>query len=794
LPRLKIYLSFFICANFILLAACGKQADHGTAASASLASAQKLYDAGQYQAARAEIDAIIKADPKMTEAHFLAGEIAEKSGDLKTAVDEYVSAGTEKSRLAAAALLIRARAYSSAEEWIAISLADRPGDTAMKAYRALLAQRLGDSRKARADAATVLSKDTGNVIANAVLAEEALGRKDPAYALNIIETGLTTDPADKDLLRLKAQAFLQQEQPEKAIQIYKDLVSSDPTIPEYRVILAEQLARNSKVDQGEQVLRDGVAAAPGNIEMHIKLISFLAQHRDEKAVTKELISAIASTPQSTVYDIALADVYAKTSGFDAAAKVLNDAIKRAGPGQAHADAQLAFARLLIAHDDTAAARPILDGMLKANPADDGVLAVRGQLLLKDHNPAAAIQDFLSIAARQPANTAVFGSLAEAYLQNDQRKEAIAALKRILSLAPSDLAALRRIVEVQSIFGDFADAGRIVDDFLFRNPASIDARVVQVQLAAQTKDWGAADAALARLRNIPASEQRAAALDAGIREARGLSSDAAEMYKKLISNENSRFDVSVARAFARTSILAGKSSPAIETLSSFETSVGQADLGAYDLILASLYDSLGQQDKVGQLVSAAIRAAPASPAPYIQQAVAFSRKKDVPNALAILDRGIATGVPKEPLLLARAQIQRSDGRIDDAILTYREILRANPKSVVGANELADILADQQPLNKAALREARDLLQNNATFKSPAIVDTLAWSDYRLEDFAKAKDLLSSVDAEHSTLPQLRFHYGAVVIALGDRANGQNIIRETLNDNYPGRKEAARLVSD
>jgi tetratricopeptide (TPR) repeat protein len=200
------------------------------------------------------------------------------------------------------------------------------------------------------------------------------------------------------------------------------------------------------------------------------------------------------------------------------------------------------------------------------------------------------------------------------------------------------------------------------------------------------------------------------------------------------------------------------------------------------------------DKAASLVDAAIRIAPASTAPYLQQVGAFALRKDVANALAALDLGIAAGAPKEPLLLARAQIQRSSGKIGDAILTYREILRVNPRSVVGANELADTLADQKPLDKAALREARDLLQKNATFKNLAIVDTLAWSDYRLENFGKAKDLLSSVNAEQSPIPELRYHYGAVVIALGDREKGQKIIKETLNDSYPGRNEAEKLLSN
>jgi tetratricopeptide (TPR) repeat protein len=163
-------------------------------------------------------------------------------------------------------------------------------------------------------------------------------------------------------------------------------------------------------------------------------------------------------------------------------------------------------------------------------------------------------------------------------------------------------------------------------------------------------------------------------------------------------------------------------------------------------------------------------------------------------LAVLDRGIAAGAPKEPLLLARAEVQKSDGQIENGIATYRELLRINPKSVVGANEIANLLADKKSLDKAALREAHDLLQKNAPFKNQAVLDTLAWSDYRLGDFEKAKELLDLANADQSSNPQLRFHYGAVLIALGEQAKGQKIIENTFNDTYPGRNEAEDILKN
>jgi len=792
---MNIHFRLIFCASLITLPGCGKP--HGEIAAASLVTAQKLYDAGQFQSARNEIEIAIKADPKLGDAHFLAAQIAEKLDDLQTALKEYVAAdstapGTKKARIAAAALLLRAQAYSLADQWIARCLAEQPNDRAMKAYRALLKERQGNYRAARTEAHAILAEDKGSVVANAVLAEEALRGRDPAAALTMIDAGLSTNSLDNALLQLKAQAYLQQEEPDKAAQIYKSLVELGPTVVEYRAALAELLAKSSSVERGEQILRDGLEAAP-SVSMHMQLVAFLTRHRDAKAVEAELLSAIASAPELTAYDIALADVYAQTRRFDAAAKILNDAIIRARSEPAHAAAQLALARLSISRDDTAQAQAILDEMLKAKPADDEVLVVRGHLMLKDRNPAAAIQDFLSIAARQPANATVFTSLAQAYLQNNQRRESIAALNRAQNLMPSDLTILRQIVDIESGFGNFSKASRAVEDFLVRNPASKDAQVMQAELAIQSRDWAAADAALARLRKLSGSEKKAVALDAELKEAQGLNADAAERYRQLIvRKEDNKVDIFNARSFARASISAGQSLRGIDTLEQLAATVAPDDFSSYELILATLYESLGQVEKTSALIEAAIETAPLESAPYIQQAAAFARKKQIDQAFASLDRGIAAGAQKEPLLFARAEIQKSAEQVDNALATYLELLRINPKSALAANEFANLLADLRPFDQATLRQARDTLQRNALVKTQAILDTLAWLEYRLGEYKKARELLQDANVDQSSNPQLRFHYGAVLLALGENIKGHDIIKSTLNVNYPGRQEADSLL--
>jgi tetratricopeptide (TPR) repeat protein len=796
--KMDISFRFVAVVTIALLGGCAKESEADRTGSAAMEKAQRDFEAGQYMSARNQIEASLRTNPRSSDAHLLAARIAEKMEDHQTALNEYVVAdatggGRSDGRYAAAELLLRMRAYNLANEWIARCLAERPRDRTMKAYRALLAERTGDSRRARADAEAVLSENTTDVVANAVLAEQALRRADPSQALIKIDIGLSKAPSDRNLLQLKAEAFLQQRQPDKAIESYRTLVAADPASAEYRAGLAELISQNGSVADGEQSLRAGIAVAPGSDNMRLQLVSFLARHRDQASAIRELRSAIQASPGTTVYDVALADLYAEQRDFDPAADILRAAIARTARGPATNAARLALARLQLARNDVAGAQAIVDELLKARPTDDQVIAVRGQVFLKQRNADAALRDFLAIAARQPANARIFAFLAEAYLLNDQVAEAVAAMKRGLSLSPTDVESLRRLVEVQSGVGDVAAASRSVEDFLSRNPDSIPARSMQVRLAIQGKDWISAETALFHFRSEAQSGQLNTQLTAEIREGQKRYSEAANLYQKLLLwKGRDTLDISAAQAFVRTAALAGQESEAIDVLTRLGSSVDTADRAAYELALATLHQGLGQEDTAAALVNSAIKRTPASPAPYLQKAGFLVQKNDFAGALTTLDSGRGAGAPAEPLLLMRAKLQTSNGQLADAIATYRELLRLDPNSAVVANELTNVLADQDPVEKNALREARDLLQRNALFKPLAVTDTLAWADYRLGELQRANDLLGKVRADLSPNPQIRFHYGAILIAVGETTKGEGLIKTTLADTYPGREEAGRLI--
>ena len=202
--------------------------------------------------------------------------------------------------------------------------------------------------------------------------------------------------------------------------------------------------------------------------------------------------------------------------------------------------------------------------------------------------------------------------------------------------------------------------------------------------------------------------------------------------------------------------------------------------------------MGDDAKASETYAMAIHEAPLDPSGYLQQASALANKGDPVQAVALLDRGMTAGAPREPLLLAKAIIEGDTGHTEEALAAYRDILTRDSQSIVAANNLTSLLADRKPLDASALKEARNGLLPLARTNSPAILDTLAWADYRLNAFSDAKLLLERAQAGSSGNPQVRFHYGAVLIALGAEESGRSQIKAVLDRNFPGRIEAEGLV--
>ena len=784
-------------ALLFLLSGCGEQK---RSALKEIETAQAFFDQGNTDKALPAILDALRIDKQNKRAHVLAAEIREARGEIEEAVREYVWADQldrhdPAPRLKVVELLVGANAIDAASVQVNAALGDHPGDLDGLAWRALIDGRQGKTTKAKRDASAVLAAAPTNAVAHATLAEMLLGDNQPDRALTEVDQGLAKNRDNAALLRLQALCFIRLNTPQKAISSYQALVAALPRSAPDRAALAALQANAGSVDAGERTLRDGVAVAAGNRQMRLQLAAYLFQHGGAQSAERELRKAVADEPGNSMFDLALADLLVADGRAETAVETLRSAANGLDGKPAKTAVVIGLARVLLGQNQPEPAKLALDDLLKEDAVNDDALLLRATCLLQLRQPAAAVADVLPVTSRRPTDSQPFLLLADAYRQQGKYDDARDALKRVADLQPADLEATARLAAFCRSVSQNDYAQTVLDAFVSRNPASLDGRAAATRNAIAAKNWPAAQSRISDLRRQPNADAFVTSLEGELDEAQGQFASAAAAYARALQAGTAEpLPLATADAYVRNAAAAGQGAAAVKLLIPLATANNGAVSLSASLALARLYGRLGQLPEALALVDRVIASQPKALEGYLRKAALLQESHDGAGARKVLSDGRAAGAPREPLLLARAALESDAGEADTAIGTYRELLAEEPRSVVAANNLASLLADRKPLDAEGLRTARDMLAKLPNGGNAAVLDTLAWADFRLGDPKTAKALLFQAGADTIGVPQLRYHLGAVLLALGETDPGRALLKTVLGRNFPDRSQAEALLAE
>ena len=781
----------------LILSGCS---DQKRSASKEIEAAQALLDQGNTDKALPAILDALRVDKQNKRAHLLAGQIREARGEIDEAAREYFLADQldrhdPAPRLKVVELLVDANALDAASVQVNAAFGDYPGDLDGMAWRALIDGRQGKATKAKRDASAVLAAAPANAVAHAALAEALLRDNQPDRALTEVEQGLVKNRNNAALLRLQALCFVRLNTPQKAIASYQALVATMPRSAPDRAALAGLQAEVGLVDAGEHTLRDGVAAAASNRQMRLQLATYLFQHGGAGSAERELRTAIANEPGGSVFDLARADLLVSDGRAETAAETLRSAANRLEGKPAKAAAVVGLARVLLSQNQPEAAKIALDDLLEKDATNDDARLLRATCLLQLRQAEAALADVLPVTSRRPSDSQPFLLLADVFRQQGKTDDARDALKRVVDLQPADLEAATRLASFCRSVGQADCAQTVLDAFVGRNPASLEGRAAAIRNAIAAKNWPAAQSRIAELRRQPKADALGSSLEGELDEAQGQFASAATAYARILQGGGSETPpLATADAYVRVSLAAGQGDAAVKLLVPLTTANNGALRLSTSLALARLYGRLGQLSEALALVDRVIAGQPKALEGYLRKAALLQESHDGAGARKVLSDGRAADAPPEPLLLARAALESDAGEIDTAIATYRELLAKEPRSVVAANNLVSLLADRKPLDVEGLRSARDMLVRLPNGGNAAVLDTLAWADFRLGDSKTAKSLLLQAGADTIAVPQLRYHLGAVLLALGETDPGRALLKTVLGQNFPDRPQAEALLAE
>ncbi|HRR41918.1 MAG TPA: tetratricopeptide repeat protein, partial [Syntrophales bacterium] len=164
-----------------------------------------------------------------------------------------------------------------------------------------------------------------------------------------------------------------------------------------------------------------------------------------------------------------------------------------------------------------------------------------------------------------------------------------------------------------------------------------------------------------------------------------------------------------------------------------------------------------------------------------------------NALARYEKLMAKNPDNAGIALLTASLLERKGDPVKAKAIYEDVLKKNPNAAPAANNLAFYYAEYEPTKDNIAKAEKliaPLLEKHANV--PHVVDTAAWVYYRKGEYEKARGLLLSVYESASRFPAIQYHLGMTYLRLGDNEKARTHLQLALKgrEQYPGRTEAEK----
>jgi putative PEP-CTERM system TPR-repeat lipoprotein len=721
----------------------------GAADALRLSRARLLIATNQNARARADLDVVLKAQPKQPTGQFFSALLFARAGDWKAADAALAAAGPLLSRLPEGDLTLAVVKANLGQPEQAIAAAERqvartPGDlTAAKLLAQLdMAQKLPD-RAADVLAATAAAGQALDVEALDILSTAYAGAGKLGQAVTATQQAVELMPDDARLLgRLAALQLRRGDAPQAEHALERALnaapapattVSSEappsqipspgPSQAQTAAALVSAALQSGDIDQAAAAL-DRLRQAGGSPEQIALLDGTLKLARiDLDGARAAFEEAVRLDPNAPPAHIRLARVLALQGHTDEAVGQLQP-ILVADPANAQALAAMVNVQLAAGHPDQAVAAA--EAAHQAAPHETAITAGLAGLYVRIRQPQKAL-DLLDAVRKQGGDPAddreLAGVRAQAQLELGQSGAAAQTLRILLDQSPDNVALRREIAELLAADKKYDEAGWLLRDGLARRPG--DPVLLGAAVAVAQREGGP-EAALARVAELSRDPANAvsAVLKGDVLVTVGRYADAAAAYQAVL------------------------------------TSLPKDDPKA-----------AGLEIRVAQAVAAG---------------------GDAEKAAGMLRDWLVAHPDSAEVSLVLASYDISSNRLADARTRLEAVLASQPNNPIALNNLAWVVQQAGDLPRARALAARAYLLR----PTPRAADTLGWIVLAQGQTADAAALLHEAANELPGDPSIQYHFAAALAADGKKDAAVALLKSLLAKPPAGfgeKPQAAKLLA-
>lgn len=740
---------------------------------------QDYYRAGDYAHASIEFRNALQIDPKSESALLWQSEAAEQLGKVRDAAHGYQTIlDQHPDNLVARARLGRIYALGGDSEQalktIAPGLAKNPQEPSLLSVRALSKLQANDIAGATADADLALKLNPTD--------EDAIGLRagiyersgDSAAATKLLRDYLSRVPTSVDLRSVLLSQLLATGDRAGAEAQLRTLIEQRPAALRYRQQLARLLLEEGRKDDAQAALEKAVDVIHSD-DARLMLVGFVTHQRSEQQGEQLIKKYIDADPANVQMRFGLAEMLVAAGKSDDALKVYAQIVSRDEKAPSAGAARVAMARIYLAQGRDADARSLTAAVLKANPVDTDALLIRGELALKSNQPAAAISDLRAVLHSQPRAVEVQELLARAFMANGEPALAEQSLRAALESDP-------RSARVRIELAEFLDKAQRPDEAIRLFEAA-----VRVDSDDATSRQALISAYLARRKFEQALEQAnqlkvlrpneaAGSYLAGMAY-RGLGRPAEAQKEFERAHDLEPDAIEALSALAQAHMAAGRNQQAI-TLVRGVMDHQKAPNARTSNLLGELYLADHNIPAANAAFEEAARTAPRWWVPRRNLALAKLSAGDSQGALENLELAVKS-FPAEPVLATDlARLYEKQQRIDASIGVYEELLKHNPGTETGANNLAMLLITYKT-DRPSLDRARDLTAPFATSHNGGLVDTSGWVHFKRGEYPQALEILARAVNLAPETAEIRYHLAMAELKAGQDSRARSDLEAALS---------------
>ena len=758
--------------------------------------AQEYFQAGNYPKARVAIRNVLKIDPKDAEAYFIYAQVEEKEKNWRNAVTGYqqvVELNPEHDRawIKLGKYFLEARAIERVDQAADRVLALHPDHVGARSLKIAALAVGGRIEEATAQAEQLHRGAPAEVDAALLLASLYTSRERMADAVPVIRQALDAHPESVELLEALAMIYVRAGNPAEADRAFQRVIALEPAVLDHRLRRAALFDQQQQYEQAEAVMREAAQLDPDSEDRRLALAEYVAKRRGPAEAEAALLKAQEDLPRSAKIRFALGSLYERMQQ-PAKAQSVYEAVHKEFSGKPEGlDAQVKLAGLDWAAGQPDKAERALEQILKDNPLSSDALLLRGKIALQRGNGKAAAQDFRSVLKDAADAADVHVLLGRAQLSNGDLALARESLEKAVALAPALSEAQVVLVGLDVTGGQLKEARKRLEPLLAREPGNLAFLGLLYQIQMQEKDWDGSHDTLSRLRSAGADRARVDLAEGQTAAAQQQWDQAEAAFNRALQQQPLAAEPLL--ALVRLGVQRGalqETQTRLETIVAGQPSHPYAAgfLGEVLLMKGEAESAMGRFETATQLN-------PSWTTPWVHLAQFRYARQDMAAGDAALKKALEANPDNEQLRVMLATSLEGRNLIDEAMAQYELALKANPKSLLAANNLAALLVDRKG-DADSLQRALLLSRDFETQTSNAyLLDTLGWVHLKLGHRPDALRLLKQALVKAPGHPVLNYHLGMAYAQSGEKTEARQLLTQALQSKqpYPWFEEAKSMLA-